>query len=69
MPDGQEPAGDYGPLEAIAHNRVNLKRIETHWPDMLRVAGSLVGRHFPGDPADRVIFSRTCPQPPSSAFS
>ena len=33
--------GTYGPLEALAHNRVNLKKIETWWPDMLRVAGSL----------------------------
>lgn len=36
------PAGDYGPLNAIARNKVNLDRIVTHWPDMLRVAGSLV---------------------------
>jgi len=40
-PPGQ-PAGDYGPLGAIARNKVNLDRIVTHWPDMLRVAGSLV---------------------------
>jgi TnpA family transposase len=37
-----QPAGDYGPLNAIARNKVNLDRIVTHWPDMLRVAGSLV---------------------------
>jgi TnpA family transposase len=36
------PAGDYGPLNAIARNKVNLDRIITHWPDMLRVAGSLI---------------------------
>nr|WP_241911333.1 Tn3 family transposase [Streptomyces sp. DH-12] len=30
------------PLEAIARHKANLKRIETHWPDMLRVAGSLI---------------------------
>ncbi|MFG3711663.1 Tn3 family transposase [Micromonospora sp. NPDC047730] len=36
------PAGDYGPLNAIARNKVNLDRIVTHWPDMLRVAGSLI---------------------------
>ncbi|MGY3062459.1 TnpA family transposase [Streptomyces sp. TE3672] len=40
--DGEEPAGDYGPLEAIARNKVNLGRIETHWPDMLRVVWSLI---------------------------
>jgi TnpA family transposase len=36
------PAADYGPLGAIARNKVNLDRIATHWADMLRVAGSLV---------------------------
>ena len=35
-------AGDYGPLEAIARNKVNLGKVITWWPDMLRVAGSLV---------------------------
>ncbi len=34
--------GTYGPLETLARNRVNLNRVITHWPDMLRVAGSLV---------------------------
>ena len=33
VPDGQKPVVDYGPLEARARNGVNLKRIETHWPD------------------------------------
>ncbi len=33
---------DYGPLNAIARNKVNLDRVITHWPDMLRVAGSLI---------------------------
>ncbi|MFI6458633.1 transposase [Streptosporangium amethystogenes] len=34
--------GDYGQLEAIARHKVNLTKIGTWWPDMLRVAGSLV---------------------------
>ncbi|MGP4001435.1 Tn3 family transposase [Streptomyces sp. 8N706] len=34
--------GTYGPLEALARNRVNLNKVITHWPDMLREAGSLV---------------------------
>jgi TnpA family transposase len=37
-----QPAGDYGPLNAIACNKVNVDRIVTHWPDMLRVAVSLI---------------------------
>jgi TnpA family transposase len=32
---------DYGTLNAIARNRVNLKLIEENWQDFLRVAGSL----------------------------
>jgi hypothetical protein len=39
---GWEQAADYGPLEVLARSKVNLHRIETHWPDMLRVAGSLI---------------------------
>jgi TnpA family transposase len=42
LPDGEAPTAGYGPLEAVACNKVNLKRIATHWPDMLRVAGSLI---------------------------
>lgn len=42
QPDGKVLAAGYGPLEAVACNKVNLKRIATHWPGMLRVAGSLI---------------------------
>jgi TnpA family transposase len=38
---GDKP-GDYGPLYGIARNRINLDKVITHWPDMLRVAGSLI---------------------------
>lgn len=38
----QGPRGTYGPLEAPARNRINTKKITTWWPDMLRVAGSLI---------------------------
>ena len=36
------PVADYGPLNAIARYNVDLNRIIQHWPDMLRVVGSLV---------------------------
>lgn len=32
----------YGPLEDVARSRVNLNKVITHWPDMLRAAGSPV---------------------------
>ena len=48
LPDGvdvspeQQAIRGYGPLEPIARNTVNVAKIATQWPDMLRVAGSLV---------------------------
>jgi TnpA family transposase len=35
-------AASYGPLDQLARHRVRLDRIGGHWPDMLRVAGSLI---------------------------
>jgi TnpA family transposase len=37
-----QPTADYGALNPIARNKINLDRIVTHWPGMLRVAGSLI---------------------------
>jgi len=37
-----DPESDYGPLGAVARNKVNLAKIVAALPDMLRVAGSLV---------------------------
>ena len=35
-------AASYGPLDQLVRHRVRLDRIRGHWPDMLRVAGSLI---------------------------
>lgn len=32
---------DYGPLNDLARGRVNISKIEQHWDDMMRIAGSL----------------------------
>lgn len=32
---------DYGPLDGLARNRINLQLITAHWDDILRVLGSL----------------------------
>jgi len=32
---------DYGPLDEIARSCVNTRRIEQHWDEMMRIAGSL----------------------------
>lgn len=34
--------GTYGAVEDLARNRVNLNKVITHWPDMLKVARFLV---------------------------
>lgn len=36
-----DPLADYGVLNDLARGRVNTQRIEQHWDDLLRVAGSL----------------------------
>lgn len=36
-----DPQAEYGPLNGLARNRINLDLIARNWDDMLRVAGSL----------------------------
>jgi TnpA family transposase len=36
-----DPQADYGELNAIARQRINLQLIASHWDDLLRLAGSL----------------------------
>jgi TnpA family transposase len=36
-----DQSANYGALDGIARQRVNISLIENHWDDMLRVAGSL----------------------------
>jgi TnpA family transposase len=36
-----DPKADYGALDGLARQRINLPRIERNWDDLLRVAGSL----------------------------
>lgn len=36
-----DPRADYGPLNHLATHRLSLQKIEPHWDDMLRLAGSL----------------------------
>ncbi|WP_441007492.1 transposase [Saccharopolyspora montiporae] len=37
-----DPAADYGPANDLARHRIRLGRISPYWPEMLRIAGSLV---------------------------
>lgn len=69
LPDGETPAAGYGPLEAVACNKVNLKRIVTHWPDMLRVAGSLITNHVRAYDLLRMFGREGHPTPLGAAFA
>jgi TnpA family transposase len=67
LPDGQ--SGNYGPLEPIARNRVNLTKIENQWPDMLRVAGSLVTNQVRAYDLLRMFGRAGHPTPLGQAFA
>ncbi|WSN44096.1 Tn3 family transposase [Streptomyces sp. NBC_01334] len=66
---GAETAGEYGPLEAIARNKVNVKKVITHWPDMLRVAGSLVTNQVRAYDLLRMFGREGHPAPLGQAFA
>ena len=34
-------AADYGPLNTAARGKIDLTRVERHWPDILRIVGSI----------------------------
>lgn len=36
-----DPDADYGPLNTAARGRINIDRIKRHWPDILRIVGSI----------------------------
>lgn len=61
--------GMYGVLEPLARNRVNLKKIETWWPDMLRVAGSLVTNQVRAYDLLRMFGREGHPTPLGQAFA
>ncbi len=69
LPDGEAPAAGYGPLQAVACNKVNLKRIEAHWPDMLRVAGSLITNQVRAYDLLRMFGREGHPTPLGAAFA
>ena len=37
-----DPTADYGPLNTAARGKLDLTRIERHWPDILRIVGSIL---------------------------
>ncbi len=64
-----EAAGDYGALNPIARHRVNLARITEHWPDMVRVAATLVDGGVRAYDLLRVLAREGNPTPLGRAFA
>jgi TnpA family transposase len=42
-----DTTASYGPFDELARHKIRLDRIRAHWPDMLRVAGSLITGQVP----------------------
>lgn len=63
-----DPDRDYGPLNAIARNKVNLATIVQAWPDMLRVAGSLITHQVRGYDVLRMLGRDGRPTPLGQGF-
>ncbi len=61
--------GGYGPLEPLARNKANLGKVVTHWPDMLRVAGSLVTGQVRAYDLLRMFGREGRPTPMGQAFA
>jgi TnpA family transposase len=61
--------GGYGPLEPLACNKVNLNKVSTHWPDMLRVVGSLVTGQVRAYDLLRMFGREGRPTPLGTAFA
>ncbi|MFD0271350.1 Tn3 family transposase [Streptomyces sp. NPDC127106] len=66
---GAEPVSGYGPLEALARNKVSVKKVLTAWPDMLRVAGSLVTNQVRAYDLLRMFGREGHPTPLGQAFA
>ena len=52
-----DPAANYGPLNTVARHRVNMGLIRDIWPDMLRLAGSLMAHKVKASEVMRVTQS------------
>ncbi|WP_435875516.1 Tn3 family transposase [Nonomuraea fuscirosea] len=67
LPDGTAPA--YGPLEAIARNKINRQKIRTQRSDMTRIAGSLVTNQVRAYDLPRRFARNGRPTPLGQAFA
>lgn len=56
-------------MEPLACNKINLSKVITYWPDMLRVVGSLVTGQVPAYDALRMFGREGRPTPLGTAFA
>ncbi len=63
------PAGDYGLAGPLARHTVNLRKVGVHWPDMCRVAGSLVTNRVRAYDLLRMLGRDGHPTPLGQAFA
>jgi TnpA family transposase len=49
-----DPTADYGPLNAVARHKVNMGLIKANWPDVLRLAGSVMAHKVKASEVMRV---------------
>ncbi|CAM5257948.1 hypothetical protein SCANM63S_04398 [Streptomyces canarius] len=61
--------GHYGVVEDLARNRVNMNKVIAHWPDMLKVAGSLVTNQVRAYDLLRMCGREGRPTPLGAAFA
>lgn len=61
--------GHYGAVEDLARNRVNLNKVIMHWPDMLKVAGSVVTNQVRAYDLLRMFGREGRPTPLGAAFA
>lgn len=61
--------GTYGSVEDLARNRVNLNKVITHRPDMLKVAGSLVTNQVRAYDLRRMFGCEGRPTPLGAGFA
>lgn len=67
---GAEPEAGHGALKALArNNKVNVNKVLTAWPDMLRVAGSLVTNQMRAYDLLRMFGHGGRPTPLGQAFA
>lgn len=67
LPD--TPRAGYGALEPLARNKVNHEKIITWWPEMLRVAGSLITNQVRAYDLLRMFGREGHPTPLGQAFA